>query len=203
MERKRGSARLVLGLLGLLALVLAIVLLALGGYGAPRVLRGPQPLEGLSVNGLKGRYVRARVELVVDEYAQVESTNLLGGAVEVTGREYAIYLPDGEHVMGLLLEGEALESQGPGLAALIEEGPSAPAVELSGTVLPMPADSAQYFSQALAFHNISEGLALPHLLVAGQVAGKPVGQVLALFWAAVALAVLGAGLLVAAATRRK
>lgn len=197
--KKRATVLLILGLL---VWVLAAGLLLWVGRAAVQVYLGPKPLENYSINGLAGRYVKVKITTMVDEYALLESQRLAGGKAAVTGREYAVYLPDGEQVIGLLITGDQLDQLEPALAALLKEGPAAPAVELSGTMMPMQADSREMYRQALDYHSISENLALPYLLVAGQVGGQPTSRVVGLFWGAVALLVLGCVLLVAARITR-
>ncbi len=188
-ERRKASWLFVAA--GALLFVLAGVLLAAGGRHAWIALQKPVELDGLSPNGLEGRYVTAQVSSVLDEYAQLELPAAAGEEARITGREYVIYLPDGENVMALLVGGEELPRLQEALNALITEGETAPPVELKGLVAPMEEGDKALFQDALAFYSLSEGMAVYSVLEVGTVEGVPLGQAYLLFWLAALAALLG------------
>ncbi|MDL2253758.1 hypothetical protein LJC49_06770 [Ruminococcaceae bacterium OttesenSCG-928-I18] len=181
-----------------LFVLLGLVSLAAGGHWVLRALAGPEEISAFSPNDLEGRYLQAEISTVVDEYAYIEQR--MGDADEgrVVGREYMIYTPSGEYVLGLLVQGDELSRLEASLSHLIEDGQFASPVTITGTVVPMDAESIALFDELLQYHAISEGNAVHSLLVAGALGTLSQNTTYVLFFATVLLLLLGVALLVAA-----
>lgn len=157
-------------------LAAAALLLALHFPGLRMLAAGPVDLYTQDVDGLEGRYVAARVDIIYNWYAETvqHSSN---GARRTIRREYIIPVGSSEY-MGMELPGTQLTDAEAVLASTsaVQQGSAASldgsTVVVRGTVLPMDSQTRAYFATVAGIEELSQQdqqRFLPLVLVSGRV----------------------------------
>ena len=185
---------------------LALLLLALFAPGLAAMVRGPADLYAADIDGLEGRYVAARVDIIYDWYAETVRRDSTG-AEQTVRRNYIIPVGSSQF-MGLDVDTARLgEAQAvlASTAAVMEgraESLDGSAVVVRGTIRRMDAQEQEFYRSVANYGSLTaddQARFLPLVLVCGQV-GNYTEQALQLGVLAAALLAL-AGLAAAGAGR--
>ena len=188
---------------------LALLLLALFAPGLAAMVRGPADLYAADIDGLEGRYVAARVDIIYDWYAETVRRDSTG--TEQTVRRNYIIPVGSSQFMGLDVDTARLgEAQAvlASTAAVMEgraESLDGSAVVVRGTIRRMDAQEQEFYRSVANYGSLTaddQARFLPLVLVCGQV-GNYTEQTLQLgVLAAALLALAGLAAAVRAVTSR-
>lgn len=169
-------------------LLVATVLLLLGGREIFKVLIGPSEIDGVSIEALNGKYVRADISYVVDYYTYLEETKsgTPTGEGDIVNVDYMFALPDSDTLWGVRIKERDLDAFLEEYNAYDEQFLDAtitydnlaiPFPSVSGTVIPMTHQIEGFFDEVLDMYSIPHEYGAYYVLVKDVVGDTPINTV--------------------------